>query len=59
MCKEETQEDVSVVDSTSQTLFNVGLFVPQRNKRGGGAASEGEASASAEEKDPLLRDDVD
>uniref|UniRef100_H3D7U6 Scavenger receptor class B member 1 n=1 Tax=Tetraodon nigroviridis TaxID=99883 RepID=H3D7U6_TETNG len=31
----------------------------KRNKRGGGATSEGEARASAEEKDPLLQDDVD
>lgn len=47
------------VDSISRTLFNVELFVLQRNKCGGGATSVGEASASAEENDPLLQDDVD
>lgn len=47
------------VDSVTQTLFNLELFVLQRNKRGGDATSEGEASASAGEKDPLLQDDVD
>ncbi|TNM92057.1 hypothetical protein fugu_019069 [Takifugu bimaculatus] len=31
----------------------------KRHKCGGGATSEGEASASAGEKDPLLQDDVD
>lgn len=46
-------------DSVLRTPSNVGLFVLQRNKRGGGATSEGEARASAEEKDPLLQDDVD
>lgn len=48
------------VDSVFPTLFfNVNLFVLQRNKCGGGTTSEGEASASAEEKEPLLQHDVD
>lgn len=62
MYKGETQEDVSVVrcvDSVSRTLFNVELFVLQNKKCGGHATSEGEASASSEETDPLLQDDVD
>lgn len=62
VCEEETQEGDSVVrcvDSVSPTFFNVDLFVLQRNKCGAGATSEGEASASAEEKEPLLQDDVD
>ena len=62
MCKEELQKYVSIVccvDSISKTLFKIRLFVLQRNKCGHGTTSEGKASASAEEKDPLLQDHVD